>query len=124
MVSNALLNDVDIDLEQIVATNRTGSVKQESMITLTPGIWLNDEIISYYLKVALTQHDYHLCQQDGNRKRNHFFNSFFMLKLLDAKNDVDLNSRGKYNYANVSRWGAKCPGKYLQTKTHICPVQH
>ena len=119
LVSNALLNDEDIDPEQIVVSNGTDSVKQQSIITLNPGKWLTDEIISYYLKIALTQRDYHLCQQDGNRKRNHFFNSFFMLKLLDEKNDVDPNSRGKYNYGNVSRWGAKCHGKDIFKLKHI-----
>ena len=102
-----------------MVSNGTDLVKKQSIITLNLGKWLTDEIISYYLKVALTQRDYHLCQQDGNRKRNHFFNSFFMLKLLDEKNDVDPNSRGKYNYGNVSGWGAKCYRKDIFKLKHI-----
>ena len=35
------------------------------------------------------------------------------------KNDVDPNSRGKYNYGNVSRWGAKCHGKDIFKLKHI-----
>ena len=65
MVSNALINDSNIDPESIVVTNGTDLVKQQSMITLNPGTWLNDEIISYYLKLTLTQCDYNFCQQDG-----------------------------------------------------------
>ena len=114
LVSNALLNDEDIDPKQIVVSNGMDLVKQQSSITLNPGKWLTDEIISYYLKVALTQRDYHLCQQDRNRKRNHFFNSFFMLKLLDEK-----------MMSILILEGSKVPWKrYLQTETHIYPVEH
>ena len=42
-----------------------------------------------------------------------------MLKLLDEKNDVNPNSQGKYNYGNVSRWGAKCHGKDIFKLKHI-----
>ena len=53
MVLNALLNDDSVDLEETLVSNGSESVKRKSMITLRPKTWLNDEIISYYLKVAL-----------------------------------------------------------------------
>ena len=77
MVLNALLNDDSVDLEETLVSNGSESVKRKSMITLTPKTWLNDEIISYYLKVALTTRDDFFCEQDSNRKRNYFYNSYF-----------------------------------------------
>ena len=119
MVHNAIRNDNSVDLEETLVTNGSESVKRKSMITLRPKTWLNDEIISYYLKVALTTRDDFFCKQDSNRKRNYFYNSYFMQNLLDEYNDIDPNCRGIYNYAKVSTWGRKCPGGDIFKLKHI-----
>ena len=119
MVLNALLNDDSVDLEDTLVSNGSESVKRKSMITLRPKTWLNDEIISYYLKVALKKRDDFFCEQDSNRKRNYFYNSYFMQNLLDEYNDIDPNCRGIYNYAKVSTWGRKCHGGDIFKLKHI-----
>jgi hypothetical protein len=60
---------------------------------LNPRLWLNDEIINYYMQM-LQEWDKRLCEADPTRKPSHFFNLFFMSKLLQ---------NNKYTYANVKR---------------------
>ena len=60
---------------------------------LNPKIWLNDEIVNYYMQM-LQEWDKRLCEADPTRKPSHFFNLFFMSKLLQSN---------KYTYANVRR---------------------
>ena len=60
---------------------------------LNPKLWLNDEIINYYMQL-LQQWDKKLCEANQMRKPSHFFNLFFISKLLQSN---------KYTYANVKR---------------------
>lgn len=92
--------------DQILAESETDSVQRVSMQKLRPGVWLNDEVIHYFL-LMLTRRDEQLCMDDPGRKRCHFFKSFFMTKLLDEGS----MSGGGYRYANVKRWSKKVPGK-------------
>lgn len=109
----APLSDADMELinqalygpgrsDEIVANAETDSVQRESLRKLRPGVWLNDEIIHYFLTL-LAQRDAKLCSQQQGRRRCHFFKSFFLTKLLDDDK--------RYNYANVKRWSKKVPGK-------------
>ena len=82
------------------------------MSRLKPKVWLNDEVIHYFL-ILLGKRDQVLCKK-LNRKRSHFFKSFFTSKLLDEYS---------YCYANVERWSNKVPGKDIfQLDKIICPV--
>ena len=51
------------------------SVQRGSMQTLCPGIWLNDEVINYYLKNCLAKCDELICARFGlvifPRKQSH-----------------------------------------------------
>lgn len=69
---------------------------REKILCLRPGTWLNDEIINFCMSM-LEERDIQLCDLNPNRMKSHYFNSFFMEKLL---------GRGhmKYNYAEVARW--------------------
>ena len=52
----------------------------------------------------LSNRDKKMCSNDDkNKKRCHFFKSFFITKLLDEA--------GGYRYQNVKRWSKKVPGK-------------
>jgi sentrin-specific protease 1 len=108
-----LLSDADKELieqalygagrgDEVVASVETDSVQRDSLRTLRPGIWLNDEVIHYFLTL-LAQRDAELCKLQQGRRRCHFFKSFFLTKLLDDDK--------RYNYANVKRWSKKVPGK-------------
>ena len=71
--------------------------------------WINDEVITYYLQVCLNARDEIKCVRVPGRKRQAFFNSFFMQKLLDVKNQ-DTRRRNRYDYSHVSNWGSRVPG--------------
>jgi sentrin-specific protease 1 len=94
---------------EVLAQVESDSVQRKSMQCLQPGEWLNDEAIHYFY-VMLTKRDEELCKLDPNRKRSHFFKSFFMTKLLNEGN-ADPELDGKYDYKNVKRWSKKVPGK-------------
>jgi hypothetical protein len=61
---------------------------------LGPRLWLNDEIVNYYMGL-LQKWDKNLCNLDTTRRQSHFFNLFFMSQLLQE---------GEYKYANVKRY--------------------
>ena len=89
-VTAALLPPYD---EQLLVTTFGIPVTRRICQCLLPNLWLNDEIINYYMKM-LQEWDKRLCETDPTRKPSHFFNLYFMSKLL--QND-------KYTYANVKR---------------------
>jgi sentrin-specific protease 1 len=60
---------------------------------LTDGIWLNDEVINFYMKL-LQERDAALCASNTRRLTSHFFNSFFLPKIME----------NFYTYNNVLRW--------------------
>ena len=107
---------------KVIKANDTDSVQRHSMQTLRPGQWLNDEIINYFLKNCLAVRDKKICSEQSGRKRSHFFNTFFIFTMFDEEN-IDQRLRGKYNYQNVKRWGAKVPGKDIFNLKYIfCPI--
>lgn len=91
-------------LDEKLATSSTDSVLRQSMHTLRPGEWLNDEVIHYFFHV-LAKRDEALSAANPQRKRSHFFMSFFFTKLFDE------GCTNKYTYNNVKRWSRKVPGK-------------
>lgn len=92
---------------EVLQQEGTDSVNRASMRTLQPGQWLNDEVISLFF-VMLGKRDEELCRADPNKKRCHFFKSFFMTKLINVGH-AELD--GVYEYRNVKRWSKKVPGK-------------
>jgi hypothetical protein len=99
---------------QLIAEDGLNSVKRGSLQTLLPKTYLNDEVVNFYTQVPLTKRDEKLCREDpsGERKRCHFFQSFFMTKLLDIDN-TNPAIAGNYKYSNVKRWSKKVPGTRL-----------
>jgi sentrin-specific protease 1 len=93
--------------EDIMFKDGTDSVQRQSMHTLKPGTWLNDEIIHYFY-LMLSKRDEELCKKNPTRQRSHFFRSFFITKIL---NEGSATCDGKYEYSNVKQWSEKVPGK-------------
>lgn len=89
---------------EILAKVGPNSVQRQSMHRLQPGEWLNDEVINAF-HVLLDQRDGELCKLDPDRKRNHWFKTLFMTKLLNEGSSND-----KYEYKNVKRWSKNVPG--------------
>ena len=95
------------DPDEVLAQCGTDTVHRRSMSTLKPGIWCNDEVLHYFM-LMLAKRDEGLCQQQDERKRCHFFKSFFMTKML---NEGHGTMDGQYQYSNVRQWSKKVPGQ-------------
>ena len=106
------MNDADLDMVQTkmdedghsddkIVDDGQNIVRRLSLHTLQPRVWLNDEIIHYF-NFMLSKRDKQLCMDDPDHRRSHFFQSFFITKLLDEDG---------YQYQHVSKWSRKVPGK-------------
>lgn len=83
-----------------IVANHSIEMKARDFRRLQNGVWLNDEIVNFYMGL-LQDRDTALCDQDPNRRKSHFFSSMFMDKLMNVGNDKG------YEYANVRRWSRK-----------------
>jgi sentrin-specific protease 1 len=92
--------------QQILARYESDTIQRQSVWSLRPGKWLNDEVIHYFY-VMLANRDALLASSsaDSSMKRCHFFKSFFITKLLDE------GVTNRYTYSNVKRWSKNVPGK-------------
>jgi len=79
--------------DERLVENKTNFVQRQSMETLRPKKWLNDEVINWY---------FHLI---GMRSRRwcYVFNSFFIPKLLQELHK-DPAKAGQYDYKAVKKW--------------------
>jgi Ulp1 family protease len=94
--------------ENEILVSREGiNLTRKIMERLQPGIWLNDELINFHNRIVLAELDKKLCLTLPGRKRSHFFSSHFIPTLIDEKNVVNRNKRGKLNYKNVERWAKR-----------------
>ena len=82
------------------------SCSRHNFRSLRPGQWLRDEVICYYL-LLLKQRDEEFCKAHPERKRCHFFLSFFVTKIC---NEGSFQFEGRYNYQNVKSWSTNVPG--------------
>lgn len=92
----------------------TKILQKEKIMCLKPNTWLNDEVVLIFFPVRsifdfntqvinfymsmLQERDAVMCERT-KRSPSHFFNSFFMERLLITDN--------RYNYRNVQRWSKK-----------------
>ncbi|KAI8471844.1 MAG: hypothetical protein J3K34DRAFT_415906 [Monoraphidium minutum] len=81
---------------------RNHIVTRKDFETLRVGTWLNDEIINAYMAL-LQVRDAQLREAGGGAPRCHFFNTFFLAKLLNLQAS-DPSKRGVYDYSAVRRW--------------------
>lgn len=84
--------------EEIIQDKYNTEMTRRKLVCLKPNTWLNDEVINFYMNM-LIERDNSLCEKFPGRRKSHFFNSFFVERLL--KTDK------KYNYNNVKRWSKK-----------------
>ena len=104
--------------EQVVVEHFDIPVTRRLFHALSPYTWLNDEIINYYMSLLQDRCNKLLShyKAEGVRpeyRRSHFFNNFFVNKLLD-------NEFGRYHYPYVRRWSKKFD-TFEQDKI-FCPV--
>jgi Ulp1 family protease len=91
---------------------KSDTVIKNSLQTLHPDHWLNDELICFYLRHCLRKQDEALLNKQKVLKRSHFFNTHFWQTLHDQYNH-DLGVKDKYNYENMKRWSKNIPGKNI-----------
>ena len=70
------------------------SFKHSDLLRLNPGVWLNDEVINFYMKLCEERDKISSKIIEG--KPSLFLNSFFYSKLID-------HGRG-FKYSNVRKW--------------------
>ena len=74
------------------------SMTKAKLQCLKNNTWLNDEVISFYM-LMLQARNQQSCAADPQKIKSHFFNSFFMERLLVTDK--------KYTYNNVKSWTKK-----------------
>ena len=89
--------DSSADGGSIVAQVSTDTVQLSSFKRLKPTVWLNDELIHFYM-TCLANRDKQRSLASGCR-RSHFFKSYFMTKFFD------------YGFSGVKRWSRNVPGR-------------
>jgi sentrin-specific protease 1 len=108
IIMHALADGHDNDIMAQVGSSGNKVVTRRAMQSLKPGQWIKDEVINSFFHL-LSHRDEELSKNDSTRKRNAFFNSFFMTKLL---NEGHSNHSGDYDYSNVRNWSRKfVPGE-------------
>jgi hypothetical protein len=98
----------DGDPKEVIRSYGADTIQRASLETLRPGVWMNDEVISYYFKM-LARSDRRKKKDMQASERCHFFNSFFMTKLLN-EGHYDPAIDGMYDYSKVRAWSKKVPG--------------
>ena len=78
-----------------IAARRGASVSRQSILTLNPGQWLNDEIITYVSRVIINQ----------GLQRMHSYSSYFFDQLIGTDED-----HPQYDFAAVANWSSNIDG--------------
>lgn len=89
------------DSDHTILINKFSVEMTRSKIScLRPRVWLNDEVINFYMLMLMDRDEKLTAAAGGEEKRrtSHYFNSFFIAKMLE--ND-------KYAYSNIKRWSKK-----------------
>lgn len=83
--------------DEVIIDKFNIEMTRNHFICLSPGTWLNDEVINFYMSI-LMERDEQMVQKKQKQRTSHYFNSFFFTKLLE---------NGQYNYSNIKRWTRK-----------------
>lgn len=75
-------------------------ITRAKIVCLRPTTWINDEVINFYMSM-LKERDDALAEKYPKHRRSHYFNSFFMNKLLLV------DGKEEYDYKGVRRWSKK-----------------
>ena len=85
--------------EQVLIEKFNIPMTRAKISCLRPETWLNDEVINYCMSM-LEERDINLSAKYPSRKKSHYFNSFFVEKLLGP-------GHRKYAYKDVERWTSR-----------------
>jgi sentrin-specific protease 1 len=79
---------------------------------LQPLVWLNDEVINFYIKMMSERNQTSVSQPNCSIPKCHFYNSFFCVKLL----------QDGYRYKNVKRWSKRAKITTMEMDKIIIPT--
>jgi hypothetical protein len=83
--------------DAVISGNKKIAVSGQQIKCLTPGIWLNDDVINFYMDMLQARNMLHRANAENPKNlRLYFFNSFFATKM-----------KGAYNYDAVKRWSKR-----------------
>lgn len=93
----AKVNDILIKSSKTLLTVKFNiTMTEEKLSCLKPFTWLNDEVINFYMCLLQERDDKLVDLSYGGKKSSHYFNSFFMTKLITKTEE--------YSYKTVSTW--------------------
>jgi sentrin-specific protease 1 len=92
----AIINNPNPNPNMVIRSLFNIDITWSKLLCMQSPMWLNDEVINFFITGLLSQRDVSLCKIFPGRKKSHFFNSFFIEKLL-------VDSKG-YNFDNVKHW--------------------
>ena len=75
----------------------SGTIFNDKIKTLNPGVWLNDKVVNFMIELML-QDEEALRWWNPDRESYFIFTSLFMAQLL---NRGPIGTDGEYTYANV-----------------------
>lgn len=85
------------DTDEVLIMKFSIDMTRHKMKCLARSVWLNDEIINFYMEM-LKERDNKLCEVNPKRRPSWFFSSFFIAKVLED---------GEYSYSRVKRWAKR-----------------
>ena len=88
---------IAVPTHEVVIKKFSIDMTRAKLHCLKPRTWVNDELINFYMNMLMVR-DEKLSTNNPERRTSHYFNSFFMGKLL---------TDGQYNYAAVKKWSKK-----------------
>jgi sentrin-specific protease 1 len=84
----------------VIISKFNAQITEKQFVCLRPCTWLNDQVINFYMHM-LNLYDQRMRERFEDRTKSHFFNSFFIERLL--------RTNRKYRFANVSKWTKNLP---------------
>jgi Ulp1 family protease len=119
---NFIINNSKLDDLQVLKEDDEKYILMENMRKLQEGIWLDDAVINFYIRVCLRECDKELCHINGN-KRLHFFSMKFISLMWNDQLKNKAN-RWKMEYNNVDKWSKNVlGGKLFKLKYVFCPIK-
>ena len=95
---------------------------RHSFRSLTPRVWLNDEVINGHILLYCQWEALQARLQQVPNSHGHVFSSFFFSLLLQVHHP-DPQEQHQYNYERVRSWGNRTPGHNIfLLKTLLIPV--
>ncbi|KAH6797239.1 hypothetical protein C2S52_021793 [Perilla frutescens var. hirtella] len=119
MLTRSYFSNFDRPFEEVIYPKGDPdavSISKRDVDLLLPDTFVNDTIIDFYIKYLKTR------QNEDERTKFHFFNSFFFRKLADMDKDPSSAFDGKAAFQRVRKWTRKV--NLLEKDFILIPVNY